>query len=130
MMLKGASLHRVAGVCSPLPAFTRPASRRHISATITAAMKATWNGKVVAESDATVVVENNHYFPPDSIKEEFFVPSYTKTQCGWKGTASYYSLAVDGNVNEDAAWVYEDPKDKAKNIKGYIAFWKGVKVSN
>lgn len=92
-------------------------------------MKATWNGTVVAESNDTVVVEGNHYFPPASIKQEYFKPSTTHTTCGWKGVASYYSLEVDGKTNPDAAWFYPDAKEAANNIKGYIAFWKGVQVS-
>ena len=92
-------------------------------------MKAEWNGAVVAESSDTVIVENNHYFPPSSIKKEFFTDSATKTTCGWKGVASYFSLNVEGQVNKDAAWYYPATKDAAKNIEGYVAFWKGVKVS-
>ena len=90
--------------------------------------RAIWNGKVIAESDKTVVVENNHYFPPKSINKEFFQDSSTHTTCGWKGVASYYDVVVDGKVNKDAAWYYPDTKSAADNIKGYIAFWKGVKV--
>ncbi len=91
-------------------------------------MKAIWNGTVIAESDDTVVVEGNHYFPADSIKREYFADSATHTVCGWKGTASYYSLNVDGAANRDAAWYYPEPKSAAAEIKGRIAFWKGVKV--
>ena len=91
-------------------------------------MKATWNGTVLAESNATVVVEGNHYFPIDSIRAELFKPSATHTVCGWKGTASYYTLEVDGKQNPDAAWYYPTPKDAAKEIAGHVAFWKGVKV--
>jgi len=90
--------------------------------------KAVWNGQVLAESDQTIVVEGNQYFPPDSIKKDFFQPSSTHTTCGWKGVASYYSIVVDGKENKDAAWYYPNPKEAANNIKGYIAFWKGVKV--
>jgi uncharacterized protein (DUF427 family) len=90
--------------------------------------KAIWNGVVLAESDQCEVVEGNQYFPPDSIKSEYFQPSETHTTCGWKGVASYYSIAVDGQINKDAAWYYPEPKEAAKNIKGYIAFWRGVKV--
>lgn len=90
--------------------------------------KAIWNGAVLAESDKCEVVDNNYYFPPDAIKREFFKDSSTHTTCGWKGVASYYSLEVGGQVNKDAAWCYPTPKDAAKNIEGYIAFWKGVKV--
>jgi uncharacterized protein (DUF427 family) len=91
-------------------------------------MKAIWNEQVVAESSATVVVEGNHYFPADSVKREFFQPSSTHTSCPWKGEASYYTLAVDGKTNVDAAWYYPQPKDAAKEIAGHVAFWKGVKV--
>jgi uncharacterized protein (DUF427 family) len=90
---------------------------------------ATWNGAVLAESDACIVVEGNQYFPPDAIKSEFFQPSSTHTTCPWKGVASYYTLAVEGKENPDAAWYYPEPKDAAKQIKGYIAFWKGVMVA-
>jgi uncharacterized protein (DUF427 family) len=91
-------------------------------------MKAIWNGQVVAESDDTVVVEGNHYFPADSLKAEFFEDSNTHTRCPWKGEASYKSLVVDGKTNSDAAWYYPQPKDAAKPIAGRYAFWKGVEV--
>ncbi len=91
-------------------------------------MKATWNGKVLAESDDTVVVEGNHYFPRESVKEEFFEESATHTHCPWKGEASYFNVVADGQTNRDAAWYYPEPKDAAKEIKGRVAFWKGVKV--
>ena len=91
-------------------------------------MRATWNGEVIAESNETVVVEGNHYFPADSIKREYFSTSATHTVCGWKGTANYYDLAVNGDKNKDAAWYYPEAKDDAKNIEGYVAFWKGVEV--
>lgn len=92
--------------------------------------RAVWNNKVIAESDDTVIVENNHYFPPDSVKNEFLKPSDTSSFCPWKGTASYYHVEVDGAVNSDAAWYYPDPKEAAMNIKGYVAFWKGVQVED
>ncbi len=92
--------------------------------------KAVWNGTVLAESDRTEVVEGNHYFPIDSIKKEYFKESSTHTTCPWKGLASYYSVEVDGQVNKDAAWFYPSAKEKAKNIEGYVAFWKGVKVES
>jgi uncharacterized protein (DUF427 family) len=92
-------------------------------------MKAMWNGAVLAESDRTVVIEANHYFPPDAIRAEYFRPSDTHTECGWKGTASYYTIEVNGQQNRDAAWYYPKPKDAAKQIAGYIAFWKGVTVT-
>lgn len=90
--------------------------------------KAIWNGQVLAESDATIVVEGNHYFPPDAVRMEFLQPSATHTVCSWKGDCSYYDVVVDGMVNPDAAWYYPEPKDAAKKIAGYIAFWKGVAV--
>ena len=90
--------------------------------------KAVWNGKVIADSDKCIEVEGNQYFPPDSIKKEFFKESDTHTDCPWKGTASYYDIVVDEKENKDAAWCYPDPKPEAANIKGYIAFWKGVEV--
>lgn len=92
--------------------------------------KAIWNGQVIAESDRTEVVEGNQYFPPDSIKQEFFQDSSTHTSCPWKGQANYYTVVVDGQENADAAWYYPETKEKANNIKGYIAFWKGVKVES
>ncbi|MGY3053204.1 uncharacterized protein (DUF427 family) [Pedobacter sp. UYEF25] len=92
-------------------------------------MKATWNGATLAESDDTIVIENNHYFPKSSIKDSLFKQSETHSTCPWKGQASYYSVIVDGQENKDAAWYYAEPKDAAKEIKDYVAFWKGVKVS-
>jgi len=92
-------------------------------------MKAVWNGAVLAESDQTVVVEGNHYFPPESIREAYFKPSDTHTVCSWKGTASYYTLEVDGKRNPDAAWFYPEPKADARRIVGHVAFWKGVTVT-
>lgn len=91
--------------------------------------KATWNGQILAESDATVVVEDNHYFPPDSVNWDLFQDSDTHTTCAWKGEASYHTVIVDGKENEDAAWVYPEPKDAAKKIKDHVAFWKGVEIS-
>jgi uncharacterized protein (DUF427 family) len=90
--------------------------------------KAVWNGKVIAQSDRCEVVDGNQYFPADAIQAEFFQDSATHTTCGWKGVASYYNVVVDGEVNADAAWYYPEPKDAAKNIAGYVAFWRGVKV--
>ena len=92
-------------------------------------MKAIWNNKVIAESDQTVVVENNHYFPKTAIKQEFFKESDKTTGCPWKGKASYYTLEVDGERNQDAAWYYPDPKNAAKEIQDHVAFWKGVEVT-
>lgn len=91
-------------------------------------MKAIWNDKVLAESNETIVVEGNHYFPPEAINKDYFKPSDKHTVCPWKGTASYYTVEVDGKHNQDAAWFYPEPKEAAKNIKGYIAFWRGVSV--
>lgn len=91
-------------------------------------MKALWKDTVIAESGDTVVVEGNHYFPIDSVKRDLLMPSDTRTVCPWKGTASYYSVKVGGEVNADAAWYYPEPKDAAKEIRGRVAFWKGVKV--
>lgn len=91
-------------------------------------MRATWNGAVLAESDDTVVVEGNHYFPPGSVNREYFRESETHTVCPWKGTASYYDVVVNGEVNGDAAWYYPRPKDSAKEIKDHVAFWRGVRV--
>jgi uncharacterized protein (DUF427 family) len=90
--------------------------------------KAVWKGAVLAESDATIVVEGNHYFPPETVKREHFRPSESHTVCGWKGTASYYDVVVGDAVNADAAWYYPETKDAANAIKGYVAFWRGVTV--
>ncbi|MBA3912781.1 MAG: DUF427 domain-containing protein [Acidobacteriales bacterium] len=90
--------------------------------------KAIWEGTVLAESSQTVEVEGNQYFPPDTVKKEYFRPSSSHSICPWKGTASYYDVEVHGNRNKDAAWYYPDPKPAAKQIKGYIAFWKGILV--
>ena len=92
-------------------------------------MKAAWNGAIVAESDATRVIEGNHYFPPDSVKREYFRDSKTTTVCPWKGDASYYTLEVAGTKNEDAAWYYPTTKEAASEIKDYVAFWRGVDVT-
>lgn len=93
-------------------------------------MKAVWNGTVLAESDNTVVVEGNHYFPSAALKKEYFTESGHHTECSWKGTASYYHVEVDGKSNENAAWYYPTPKDAAKQIAGHVAFWKGVRVES
>jgi uncharacterized protein (DUF427 family) len=92
---------------------------------------ATWNGAVIAEArdDEVQIVENNVYFPMSAVREEYLQPSSTETQCGWKGTANYYHLAVDGATNRDAVWVYRQPFDAAKQIANHVAFWKGVKVT-
>jgi uncharacterized protein (DUF427 family) len=91
-------------------------------------MRAVWKGTVLAESDDTVVVEGNSYFSPDALRREHFRPSDTHTTCAWKGVASYYHVVVGGEENRDAAWYYPDPKPAAAEIKGRVAFWKGVRV--
>lgn len=93
-------------------------------------MKAIWNNKIIAESDDIVNIEGNVYFPISSVKVEYLKPSETHTVCHWKGTASYYSLNVDGKINEDAAWYYQAPSKLASSIKNRIAFWKGVQIIN
>ncbi|MEM9214551.1 MAG: DUF427 domain-containing protein [Cyanobacteria bacterium P01_F01_bin.150] len=90
--------------------------------------RAVWNGAVIAESDQCEVVEGNQYFPADAVKMEYLTPSDKRTSCFWKGIASYYDIAVEGQVNSNAAWYYPEAKEKAKNIEGYVAFWNGVKV--
>lgn len=92
-------------------------------------IRATWNGKTIARSDDTVVVEGNHYFPREALVEEHFRPSDTTSVCGWKGTASYLHVQVDGQDNPDAAWYYAEPKVEAESIRGRVAFWKGVEVT-
>ena len=92
-------------------------------------IEARWNDSLIASSEDIVVVEGNHYFPPNSVNAELLRPSSTTTICPWKGTAHYHSLHVDGADNPNAAWYYPDPKSKAENIRGRIAFWKGVKVA-
>ena len=91
-------------------------------------MQAIWKKVRLAESNATIVVEGNHYFPPGSVNKQYFTQSDTHTTCPWKGLASYYNITVDGEVNQDAAWFYPNPKEAAARIKDYIAFWKGVEV--
>ena len=91
-------------------------------------VKATWNGTVIAESDRTVVVEGNHYFPREDVRAELLRPSETNTTCPWKGVASYYDVVVDGQSNPDAAWYYPAPKEAAQEITDRLAFWKGVEV--
>jgi uncharacterized protein (DUF427 family) len=91
-------------------------------------VKAIWNGEVVAESDLTIVVEGNHYFPPESVFWDYFQKSDTHTHCFWKGQASYYNLDVNGQVNRDAAWYYPQASNAAKKIENYVAFWRGVQV--
>jgi uncharacterized protein (DUF427 family) len=90
---------------------------------------ATWNGEVIAESDDTVVVEGNHYFPIDSVHQHLLRPSEMTSVCPWKGTANYYTLTVNGETNEDAAWYYTEPKKEAEQIRGRVAFWRGVEIT-
>jgi uncharacterized protein (DUF427 family) len=90
--------------------------------------KAIWNGAVIAQSDACETVEGNRYFPAAAVPHEHLRPSTTRTECHWKGTANYYDVVVDGKVNKDAAWYYAEPTPAAANIKGYVAFWRGVTV--
>jgi len=92
-------------------------------------VKAIWNGTVLAQSDETIVVEGNHYFPPDALNREYFQESSKHTACPWKGKASYYDVVVNGDANRDAAWYYPEPKPAAAQIKGYVAFWRGVKMA-
>ena len=91
-------------------------------------MRAIWKGETIAVSESTVVVEGNHYFPPESVAEQHLKPSSTTSECPWKGTAHYYNVVVGGEENRDAAWYYPNPKEKAAEIKGHIAFWRGVDV--
>jgi uncharacterized protein (DUF427 family) len=90
--------------------------------------KAIWNGSVIAESDQTIVIEGNHYFPPSSVNRRHLQESDHHTVCGWKGTASYYDIVVDGKTNKQAAWFYPAPKKEVENVRDYVAFWKGVEV--
>lgn len=92
-------------------------------------MKAIWQNQTIAESNETVVIEGNHYFPPESVDHSLLKESETQTVCPWKGTASYYSVDVEGETLKDAAWYYPEPKEKAINIKDHVAFWKGVKIT-
>lgn len=92
-------------------------------------MKAIWNGKIVAESDNTIIVEGNQYFPPDSIKKEYFSETNKHTTCPWKGQASYFDVNVDSQTNHNAAWYYPGPKDAARQIKDFVAFWNGVEIT-
>lgn len=91
-------------------------------------MKAIWKGKTIAQSDKTINIENNHYFPPSSVNREYLQSSETHTVCPWKGVASYYNVVVDGQVNPDAAWFYKQPKALAKVIKDHVAFWRGIQI--
>lgn len=90
--------------------------------------QAVWNNKVIAESNNTQMVEGNHYFPMESVHQEFLTDSAKMTRCPWKGEASYFNIVVDGETNQDAAWVYQDPKEAAQEIKGHVAFWRGIEV--
>ena len=90
--------------------------------------QAKWQGAVLADSDATIIIEGSHYFPPDSLDQKYFLESPTHSTCPWKGEASYYTIKVDDQVNQDAAWFYPAPKEAAAEINGYVAFWKGVEI--
>ena len=92
-------------------------------------MKAIYNGEIIAESNDTIVIEGNHYFPPSSFKKDFFKQSSTHYTCPWKGLASYYTIKVNGTTNTDAAWFYPNPSDKATEIKDHVAFWKGIEIT-
>lgn len=91
-------------------------------------MKAIYNGKIIAESNETIVIEGNHYFPPDSLTKEYFEETKLHTTCPWKGQASYYDVVVNGKRNQEAAWYYKSPSELAKSIKDYVAFWKGIEI--
>ena len=91
-------------------------------------MKAIWNNEIIAESDKTIIIENNHYFPENSVKKEFLENTNKHSTCPWKGEASYYNVIVNGKTNKNAAWYYPEPKEAAKEIKNHIAFWKGVEI--
>ena len=91
-------------------------------------MKAIWKNTVIAESENTIVVEGNHYFPADSVHKKYLTYSTTQTECHWKGMALYHNIFVDGQENKDAAWYYPEPKEEAARIKNYVGFWRGVKV--
>ena len=93
-------------------------------------MKAIWNGQIIAESNKTVNIEGNQYFPAESVKKEFLSGSQTHTTCHWKGTASYFDVVVNGAVNKDSAWYYPKPSSLASKIRNYIAFWRGVEITN
>ena len=93
-------------------------------------MEAKWNGKIIAKSNETIIIEGNHYFPPASINKEYFNENTHSSICPWKGTASYLDVAVDGKINKNAAWYYPQPSVRAKQIKDYIAFWHGVEISD
>ena len=92
-------------------------------------MKAIWNEKIIAESDATIIVEGSHYFPKDAVQDMYLQASETHTTCGWKGIANYYHVVADGHINTDAAWYYPKVKEAAKEIEGYVAFWRGVEIT-
>jgi uncharacterized protein (DUF427 family) len=93
-------------------------------------MKAVWKNVILAESDKTIIIEGNHYFPPESINKKFFIESNTRTTCGWKGVASYYTIKIDNEQNKDSAWYYDKPLDKVKHIRNYVSFWKGIQIES
>ena len=118
---------RRSGTAPGPPGTGNTADRRGVATIMS--VRATWNGAVLAESDRTVVVEGNHYFPPESLKKEYVQSSSHTSVCPWKGLASYYTLNVDGKTNTDAAWYYPEPLPEAAQIKNYVAFWYGVEVT-
>ncbi len=91
-------------------------------------VKAVWNGVILAESSDTIIIEGNHYFPPDSVNFEYFTPTKTRSWCPWKGEAIYFTITVEGSNNMDAAWTYQEPKPAAREIRGYVAFWKDIEI--
>jgi uncharacterized protein (DUF427 family) len=111
------------------PRYDPEIAAERIAARKASRMKATWNGVTLAESDDTVVVEGNHYFPEASLKREYTTFSNHRSMCAWKGEAHYYSVMVNGDLNPNAVWYYPEPSEAAREIKGRVAFWKGVKVS-
>ena len=113
-----------------VPRWHLPAMRNEAAVTgsFPAMIRATWNGAVIAESDSTTIVEGNHYFPPEAVDKRYLSASQSHTRCPWKGTARYYSLVVDGQENQDAAWYYPNPSQAAAPIAGHVAFWRGVRV--
>jgi uncharacterized protein (DUF427 family) len=110
------------------PERDRTDNYKHYEAEKESIVRAIWNGAILAKSDQTIVVEGNHYFPPDSVNRDYFKESDKHTTCPWKGQASYYDVVVEGKVNKDAAWYYPSPKPAAKQIRDHVAFWRGVKI--
>jgi uncharacterized protein (DUF427 family) len=111
-----------------IPTLRRRATARHGHEHPGVRVRATWRGTVLADSDRTIIIEGNDYFPPEDVSREYLVESSTHTTCPWKGEASYYDVVIDGNRNEAAAWYYPEPSDAAAEIRDYVAFWKGVQT--